>query len=77
MDCITIKISNKIYDKNAIIQAKNQFGSFAKVSITPLNRSEIEVNFQIKKSFSGQCREIINEFLNYSLDLSIKNKEES
>ena len=83
MECLNIttnpaiEISNKIYDKSAVIDGKNQFSQFAKISITPLGRTTARITFQVKPKYIQQQKEIINEFLNYILDLTVKNKEEN
>ena len=66
------KLDNEIYARKAVAETRNAFQDFCTVKATPIGNDQVELAFKINEAHSDKSREIILEFLNYTLDRSIQ-----
>lgn len=64
------KLSNDIYAKQAIFEARMAFENYASIKITPIESNNISITISPKQQFIKDSRQICFEFLNYALDRS-------
>lgn len=68
----SVLLSNDIYPKQAVLDAKNAYANYAEFKIERTNSSTLKLIISPKPRYQSDAREICLEFLNYALDCSIQ-----
>lgn len=67
---IKVLVTDDIYSKQSIEDAKRAFSSYLKVKVNRLSKSKTELELTATNCAEGERRELFLEFLNYVLDRS-------
>lgn len=70
-DKVILLLSNDIYNKHAVLDAKDKFSSYLQLSLSPKGNNFVLAQFIVKDKYKEYTRKIISECLNYILDKSI------
>lgn len=65
-------LDNEIYCRRAVAEARSCFRQYCSVRATPASAGQLELSIAVCRSYRGQAREVVLEFLNYTLDRSIQ-----
>lgn len=66
----TVEISNDIYPKQIILEAKAAFCEYASFQVIPKEVGVVSLGIEPVEKYEANAREIIFSFLNYALDLA-------
>ncbi len=66
----TVEVSNDIYPKQVILEAKSAFSEYADFQVTPKKVGVVSLCVKPYKKYEENSREIALSFLNYALDLA-------
>ncbi len=69
---VTLPISNDLYVKTAVLEAKGKFAQYLRLELKPQNNGAVAAVFSVSEKYANDEREIILECLNYMLDRSIQ-----
>ncbi len=70
----TKKISNFVFDKSDVRDARHAFLQYLDVQIKPCELNCVELSFRVHSEYESQSREVILEFFNYLIDTSAQRK---
>ncbi len=71
MSCsATLDLSNDIYSKTTVLEAKNRFSQYLQLNLSPKDRNLVTAEFIVPTKYEKDAREIILECLNYMADRS-------
>lgn len=68
----TLPISNDLYAKAAVLEAKSKFSQYLRLELKPNSNGLVSAVFNVSEEYVSDGREIILECLNYMLDRSIQ-----
>jgi len=66
----SLDISNDIYSKAAVLEAKSKFSQFLQLNLRPKEKNLVVAEFTVLAKYEEDAREIILECLNYMADRS-------
>lgn len=66
----TVELSNKIYPKTIILEAKAAFSEYADFRIVPIRPETISLTIKPYIKYEQNSRDIVLSFINYVLDLA-------
>ena len=65
-------IDNSLYPKRAVAEARQAYREYCDVEVAPAVDGGVELAFSVKPPYANKEREVILNFLNYALDLSMQ-----
>ena len=68
------EISNLIYSKSDLAEARQAFAKFLDVKVVPVSYGRVSLSVGVLSAFQNQEREIVLEFFNYLLDAAIQRR---
>lgn len=68
------EISNLIYSKRDLAEARQAFAKFLDVKVVPVSYGRVSLSVGVLSAFQNQEREIVLEFFNYLLDAAIQRR---
>ena len=68
------EISNLIYSKRDLAEARQAFAKFLDVKVVPVSYGRVSLSVGVLAAFQNQEREIVLEFFNYLLDAAIQRR---
>lgn len=68
----TREISNSIYTKKDLAEARQAFVKYLSVQVLPVSKGRVLLTIKVKSEYLSQEREVILEFFNYLMDTSIQ-----
>lgn len=71
-----IVLDNRLYLKQAVLEAKTMFSRYAEFQTNIVDFNNIQIKIKTKHSFDSNLREIVLEFMNYALDRSVQIQQE-
>lgn len=74
---LTRHIDNGIYSRTALAEAREAYGKYCTIRVTPGASGDVAVTVLLKHEYKGEARQVILEFWNFFLDSSCKHKLES
>ena len=66
----SFEVSNDIYPKQIILDAKSVFSQYAEFQVTPTKVGTVSLAIKPLDKYSNSSKEIVLSFLNYILDLA-------
>ena len=66
----TVEVSNEIYPKQVILEAKSAFANYADFVVVPIRVGVVSLTIKPFEKYEDSSREIALSFLNYALDLA-------
>lgn len=68
----TVEVSNDIYPKQVILEARTAFSEYANFSVAPKDVGVVTLTIMPMKKFEDDSKDIALSFMNYALDLAAK-----
>ena len=69
----TVEVSNEIYPKQVILEAKSAFANYADFVVVPIRVGVVSLTIKPFEKYEASSREIALSFLNYALGKLFKN----
>ena len=73
---VNYNLNHEIYEKSSLEKAIKDYSSYCSIKTLHTDKNNTEIEIILKEEYKKDSEQIKNEFLNYVLDLSIKNNFE-